>query len=97
VFCCSIVALLPAVIDLGLQGHREDVDRIIEAIRRLQRIMAAPAMKEAYAPTLLHAKSLAAEFGADTDRYWREYIVRAGFVVRHVFAMIRLDQYQGSV
>ena len=33
-----------------------------------------------YSPTLLYSKTLAEHFGEDTDRYWREYIARSGFV-----------------
>ena len=70
------------VIEYEAFGEEEDVARLTEGIRRLQAIMAAPRMA-AHAPTLLHAKSLAAEFGEDSDAYWREYIRRFGFVVYH--------------
>ena len=70
------------VIEYEAFGEEEDVARLIEGIRRLQRIMAAPRMV-AHEPTLLHAKSLAAAFGEDTDAYWAEYIRRFGFVVYH--------------
>ena len=46
---------------------------MVEGIRRLERIMEAPAMA-AHDPTLLYARSLAAQFGEDTDEYWRQYV-----------------------
>ena len=61
------------------QGEQGDIDRLVEAIRRVQRIMAAPPLA-AHSPSLLYAKTLAKQFGENTDRYWREYIARTGHV-----------------
>lgn len=63
-------------------GDDEDLAKMVEGVRRVQTIMRQPSMRP-YSPTLLHSRSLAADFGADTDAYWREYIKRLGFVVYH--------------
>jgi len=72
-------------------GDADDVRRTIEAIRRMQAIMAQPAMA-AHEPTLLHHRGLAAEFGADSDTYWAEYIKRFGFVVYHPTGTLRMGR-----
>jgi hypothetical protein len=61
------------IIEYEMFGDKEDLDRMVEGIRRLERIMEAPAMA-AHDPTLLYARSLAAQFGEDTDEYWRQYV-----------------------
>ena len=54
-------------ITLEMFGAEEDVDRMIVMVRRTQDIMKAPAMAK-HEPQLLLHRSLAQEFGADTDQ-----------------------------
>ena len=72
-------------------GMDEDVDRIIEGIRRFQRIITQPAMV-VHAPTLLRARSLALALGENTDAYLREYVKRFGFVVYYPTGTCRMGQ-----
>ena len=81
----------PPVIEFEAFDQQEDVDRLIEGIRRLQEIMAQPSMA-AHAPTLLYARSLARAFGENTDEYWREYVKRFGFVVYHPTGTCRMGK-----
>lgn len=70
------------IINYEIFDNDDDVQRTIGLIRRIQVIMAQPAMA-AWEPELLYARSLAAEFGEDTDKYWEQYLKRFGFVVYH--------------
>ncbi|CAE8728415.1 unnamed protein product [Polarella glacialis] len=53
--------------------------------------MAAQAMA-AHEPTLLQVEALAAQFGADSDEYWRQYVKRFGFVVYHPTGTCRMGR-----
>jgi choline dehydrogenase-like flavoprotein len=63
-------------------AHEDDLNRIVSMIRILQELLKEPGL-EALKPTLLEHKTLAREFGFDSDKYWREYVKRFSGLLYH--------------
>ena len=60
----------------------DDVNRLVKGIRITQEIMKQESMKE-YSPAILWHRTIAKEFGEDTDLYWKEYLKRFSFLIYH--------------